>query len=71
MKTMYEFGLTLSVFDPQQLLAAAQAHPDSEGIELLDGDEVIITACLAVLLDPGSLAGCDIDHHDVESWDEP
>lgn len=70
MGSRYEFSLYLSVDDKAQLLAAARAHDDAEGMEekdfLNDDGSVDVSACLRMLLDPGSLPGCNIFDSNVE-----
>lgn len=62
----YEFTMGLRVYDDNQLLAAALAHPDTAAADMarddfLDADgHIDIAACLVMLLDPGSLPGCSI-----------
>lgn len=58
----FEFSLYLKVFDPEQLRQAALAHEDAyPDVDFLDDDgNVDVSACLRMLLDPGSLPGCDI-----------
>jgi hypothetical protein len=69
MKT-YEFSMYLRVHDDKELLEAARLHPDAAGMateEFYDEDgEVDIRACLTILLDPGSLPGCEILDSTIE-----
>jgi hypothetical protein len=64
MNQSYEFSLWLRVLDPEKLLAAALAHPDAAGDTrddyLDEGGEIDTNACLVMLLDPGTLPGCEI-----------
>lgn len=61
----FEFTALMKVFDPAQLLAAAIAHPDAiEGkmtkADFVDSDgNTDIAECLKMLLDPGTLPGCN------------
>lgn len=61
----FEFTALMTVFDPAQLLAAAVAHPDAiagkmSKHDFVDSDgNVDIGECLKMLLDPGSLPGCN------------
>lgn len=60
----FDFTMWLSVYDPEDLKAAAMQHVDakdstSADFENSDGS-VDISACLTMLLDPGSLPGCSI-----------
>jgi hypothetical protein len=61
----FEFTALMAVFDPAQLLAAAIAHPDAidgkmSKMDFVDSDgSVNIAECLKMLLDPGSLPGCN------------
>lgn len=66
MTQYWQFTLDLSVHDPEQLLAAALAHPDAADNQLnraafLDtGGDIDVGKCLVMLLDPGTLAGGEI-----------
>lgn len=68
MRRLYEFSMYLDVHDPESLLKAARERADEEGYgnEELEQDlhnedgSIDISACLTILLDPGSLPGCDI-----------
>jgi hypothetical protein len=68
----WEFSLYLQVNDPEQLLAAALAHPASADNQvgreayLDDAGQIDTGACLKMLLDPGSLPGCKIFDSSVE-----
>lgn len=67
----HEFSMMIDVQDVDALLAAARAHPDAEGVDESDFyDEpgrVNISTCLRILLDPGSLPGCEIIDSVVEA----
>lgn len=84
MTQYYQFTLDLSVHDPEQLLAAALAHPGAADNQLnrvaflgADGS-VDVDKCLVMLLDPGTLAGGEIigssseelEIHNVDFGDE-
>lgn len=68
MKEDYDVTITVRVNDPEQLLAAALAQADADGVQgmtradfLNDADDsIIIEDCLTMILDPGTLAGCEI-----------
>jgi hypothetical protein len=66
----YQFTLTVDVFDARQLYEAAAKHedaqPDPDDLLKDDEGEIDIGACLQMLLDPGSLAGCEIISGDAE-----
>jgi hypothetical protein len=62
---IWDFTLAVRVHDPEQLLAAALLHPDcGDGLareDFFDADgKIDINKCLVMVLDPGSLAGCDV-----------
>lgn len=54
----------LQVNDQQQLLDAARCHPDANGMATEDfyddAGEINLSACLRMLIDPGSLPGCEV-----------
>lgn len=60
----FDFTAWIEVHDENQLLQAARSHPDAADMVTEDfhDDEgnVDIGACLVMLLDPGSLPGCEI-----------
>lgn len=64
MRGVYEVSTYLRVHDPERLLFYTLAHPDAVGDTEDDYREedgsVNISACLQMLLDPGSLRGCEI-----------
>lgn len=62
------FKMDLNIFDKQQLRQAALKHKDNVPPEtfLDDGGDVDIEACLIMLLDTGSLAGCSIQNSSAE-----
>lgn len=61
------FILSMRVDSAERLRAAAAAHPDSAGLDLVDdAGNVDIAACLGVLLDPGRVPGCSLHGHDVD-----
>ncbi|MPQ56256.1 hypothetical protein [Duganella sp. FT27W] len=70
MGNRYEFSLYFSVDDLKQLLAAALAHEDAEGMTAVDfttaEGEIDVSACARMLLDPGSMPGCNIFDSAVE-----
>lgn len=82
MKRQWDFTMWLEVHDENQLLAAARAHPDAASMATeefyTDEGEIDIKRCLIVLLDPGSLPGCEIhesgaepaESHDLDFGDE-
>lgn len=59
----YAFSTLIQVFDPLQLLAAATERALADGADpddLIDDEGNPNTeACIIMLLDPGSLPGCD------------
>lgn len=78
------FQMDLRVWDPRQLHAAAcrrMQEEDDPADELLatyairlqqtlgTADEPDIAACLGMMLDPGSLAGCSIGNHSAEQME--
>lgn len=72
----YTFTLDLRVCDPISLYEAAFKHATQvDGLSsteaksyLTDYTEVDVEACLAMLLDPGYLDGCDIYGHRVDHY---
>lgn len=74
MKQDYQFTLDVRVTDPEQLLAAARAHPDAAGMPTedfyCDDGEIDIDKCLIMVLDPGTLAGCTIYGSRAEAIEE-
>lgn len=73
MSNDYTFKLELKVHDSESLYQAAVKRCREDGVPrrviddmLLPGGEVQIHNCLAMLLDPGQLAGCNIYCHEVE-----
>lgn len=66
----FDFTCWVKVYDENQLLAAARAHPDAEGLVTEDfyddAGEIDINICLVMLLDPGSLPGCSIAESGTE-----
>lgn len=66
MRRLYEFSVYLDVHSPESLRAAAVERAVEDGYDdpeaaVLDVDgKLDISACLIILLDPGSLPGCDI-----------
>lgn len=63
----FEFALYGKVYDTAQLFEAALLRAEADGLsnedarEILQPDgEIDIYGCLRMLLDPGSLAGCEI-----------
>lgn len=73
MKHTFDVTLSVAVFDGQQLLDAALAHPDAAGMTRADFTEpdgsIKLGDCLGMLLDPGSLPGCTIHGHESELVD--
>jgi hypothetical protein len=69
----WDFTLSLTVEQPEELLRAAMAHPHAEGMlrdEFLNDDGTIdIESCLVMLLDPGHLPGCDIIDSSAEVFE--
>lgn len=68
MREIYHFSLFLVVEDPPALRAAAMAHEDCDPDDSLLGEEgeVRIGDCLSILLDPGSLSGCNVSNVDTQ-----
>lgn len=68
MSKSYEVSIWLTVNDEQALFDTALAHmidecrySDAEARTLLaSDDEIDVSTCLRMLIDPGSLDGCDI-----------
>jgi len=63
MRRNFTVTISLAVHTPNALYAAALAHEDCSGPDdLLDDDgQIDVAACLCMLLDPGTLAGCSIN----------
>lgn len=73
MSNDYIFKLDLKVWDPELLYRKAVEVCRADGLSgqmiddmLLPGGEVQVHNCIAVILDPGSLPGCNIYGHEVE-----
>ena len=71
--TPYTFTLDLCVFDPAHLHAAAVRRALEDGLTDEEVFEIIghhsapsIEGCISMLLDPGSLPGCNIDSSSAE-----
>lgn len=69
----FEFALYGNVYDTTTLFEAALLRAEADGLsdedarEILQPDgEIDIYGCLRMLLDPGSLAGCEIFDSFVE-----
>lgn len=64
MKTDYDFLLWARAYDPDTLRRAALAHEDADTEQtfLTEEGTVDVNSCLVMLLDPGHLQGCDIQH---------
>lgn len=62
----YDFTMWLRVYEPEQLLAAALAHPETAEAQMTEDDfraedgSVDVNACLTMILDPGKIPGCEI-----------
>lgn len=70
----YRFTLHLNVYDRVQLLRRAQAQALAEGADpadMLKNGHPDIAACLVMLLDPGSIAGCEVYESHAEREDQP
>ncbi len=68
---LVNFTMHIDVKEPYDLMLAASRHPDAVGCDpgyfINDDGTIDIKACLIMLLDPGSLAGCDIIDSTLES----
>jgi len=64
MKTDYDFLLWTKAYDPDTLRRAALAHEDADPEQtfLNEDGTVDVESCLVMMLDPGHLQGCDIQH---------
>ena len=64
MKTSYDFLLWTRVCDPDTLRRTALAHEDAHSEQIFRNDDgtVDVESCLVMMLDPGHLQGCDIQH---------
>lgn len=73
MSRYHTITIELEVHDATALLAAAKERATADGapIDGLTGadGEPDTAACLVMLLDPGSLAGCSIEHSSAEEID--
>lgn len=60
----YRFTLPVTVYDAEQLRQAAMKHEDAQdGRTFMFKGRIDAEACIAMLLDPGTLAGCEnLDH---------
>jgi hypothetical protein len=70
----YRFTLQLRVDDPVQLLRRAQAQALAENADpadMLRDGQPNIEACLVMVLDPGSIAGCEIYGSTAQRNDDP
>jgi hypothetical protein len=71
-RTTHEFSLYVEITDAEQLYQAARAKCIEEGIEdpdeLLkpDGEEIDSARCIQMLVDPGTLPGCEIQDSTCE-----
>lgn len=70
----YELSVTLKVEDGRALWSAAVRRALAAGMDMSDVVEVIgpaeepsIGDCIALLLDPSALAGCDVEAFEVRS----
>lgn len=67
---VYRFTLEVTVHSPEWLQVAARERAIAEGVEPADYDETRaehgIGYDLQMMLDPGSLPGCDIQHSYAE-----
>ena len=69
MRENYEVWVHVKVHDKEALLEAAMKHaqevdglPEAEALELLQPDgEIDQGACLTMIVDPGSIPGCEIE----------
>jgi len=68
----YQLSVTLKVEDGRALWSAAVQHALAAGMEMADVVEVIgpaedpsVSDCIALLLDPSALAGCDVETFEV------
>lgn len=64
------FEISLRIFDVPSLVAAAVAQAIAEGVDEDEACEVYsaddLDRCLVMLLDPGTLAGCEIHESTAE-----
>lgn len=77
MKTQYTLTMDIEVHDVPTLYAAAKHFAinndgltQAEADDLLqpDGKNIDVPACIAMLIDPGSMAGCEINETRVVAF---
>ena len=77
MRKQYTLTMDIEVHDVPSLYVAAKHHAvhkdgltPAEADELLkpDGKTIDVAACLSMLIDPGSLIGCEINETSVEEF---
>lgn len=78
MRKQYTLTMDIEVHDVPSLYAAARDHAtNKDGLSLRLTDELLRpageidpAACLTMLIDPGHLAGCEINETSVEEFRE-